>query len=370
MRNIVEHGQISGSSDTTVRSGCSFAMRWTMWISVATPRTAPGPAASTHSRMRSVDPTRSASSHHLVRGLGVHDDLAVGVVGPELGDVLGREPLVDRAVALPEEEGRLLHVGVVEAAQLEARVPQPHVGRAVAHLERGVAAEVLVGEERDLVAAAERPLEDGPRVRRRADGAAVLADERLDGRRGVHVRDRHDPVDVGDGRERLPALLDLVEVGHVGHGAPGVEVGEDHPLVVAGEDVGRLRHEVDAAEDDVGGAVGVGREPGEVERVAAGVGPADDLVALVVVAEDDQAVAQGLLGSADAVFEHGGLGRRVLVGQPGLESQHGLGSPYWDDSRYGRRGQPGRPPRGCRSLPLGTGSLCMWPEYQAGLRRA
>ena len=33
-------------------------------------------------------------------------------------------------------------------------------------------------------------------------------------------------------------IADLVEVGHVGHGAAGVEVGEDHLLVVGGEDIG------------------------------------------------------------------------------------------------------------------------------------
>ena len=36
MRFIVEHGQISGSSDTTVLSGCSWASRLTRWISVPT----------------------------------------------------------------------------------------------------------------------------------------------------------------------------------------------------------------------------------------------------------------------------------------------------------------------------------------------
>ena len=56
----------------------------------------------------------------------------------------------------------------------------------------------------------------------------------------------------------------------------------------AGEDVGRLGHEVHAAEDDVlglGPLLGEHRQP---ERVAPGVGPAHDLVALVVVAEDEE----------------------------------------------------------------------------------
>ena len=105
MRNMVEHGQISGSSDTTVWSGCSAASRWTRWISVATAdaRRRRG-AASTARMMKSVEPTWSASVDHLVGALGVDDDDAVGVLGPEGGDVLGPEALVDRAVALPQQE--------------------------------------------------------------------------------------------------------------------------------------------------------------------------------------------------------------------------------------------------------------------------
>ena len=218
---------------------------------------------STAPARRAVDPLEDALGRadlvgeldHLVLALGVHDDLAVGVLGAERRDVLGLEALVDRAVALPQQERRFLDVALVEAAELAVRVPHPHVRLAVAHLVAGVAAEVLVGEEEDLVAPGapcERPLEDGPGVRRRADGAAVLADERLQRGRRVHVGDRHDPLDVGDRGEVVPALLDLVDVGHVGHGAAGVEVGEDHALVVGGEDVGGLGHEVHAAEDDVG----------------------------------------------------------------------------------------------------------------------
>src|SRR4051794_13734547 len=56
MRNIVEQGQTSGSRDTTVLSGWSCASRCTMWISVPTPITLLAGAASTQSRMRSVEP--------------------------------------------------------------------------------------------------------------------------------------------------------------------------------------------------------------------------------------------------------------------------------------------------------------------------
>ena len=133
--------------------------------------------------MKSVEPTWSATQDGLVGDLGVHDDDAVGVLGPEGGDVLGPEPLVDRAVAPPQQERRLLAVGLGEAAEVAAGVPQPHLVEAVAHGDAGVAAEVLVGEEDHLVAAAgradrglaaaERPLEHGAGVGRGADGAAV-----------------------------------------------------------------------------------------------------------------------------------------------------------------------------------------------------
>ena len=176
MRNIVEHGHTSGSSDTIVLSGCSAAMRCTMWISVPTPITDPGAAASdpVEDPLGGTDPVGELDD--VVRALGVHDHLAVRVLGPERRDVLGAEALVHRAVALPEEQRRLLDVALLEAAELEARVPHPHVVLAVAHVEAGVAAEVLVGEEQhlDVGALGERPLEDRParsttcRPRRRA----------------------------------------------------------------------------------------------------------------------------------------------------------------------------------------------------------
>ena len=152
MRNIVEHGQISGSSETTVLSGVSSSSRLHEVDLGADGdgRRRPAPA-STARMMKSVEPTWSASSHTSWRALGVDDDDAVGVLGPEGGDVLGPEALVDRAVALPQQEGGLLAVGLGQAAELEAGVPHPHVVVRVAHGQAGVAAEVLVGEEQHLL---------------------------------------------------------------------------------------------------------------------------------------------------------------------------------------------------------------------------
>ena len=119
-------GRSSGSSDTTVRSGCSCAIRCTMWISVPTPSTEPGaaPLDPVEDALGGADPVGELDD--VVRALGVHDHLTVGVLGAERGDVLGPEALVHRAVPLPEQEGRFLHVALLEAAELEARVPHPH----------------------------------------------------------------------------------------------------------------------------------------------------------------------------------------------------------------------------------------------------
>src|SRR5262245_27973878 len=59
-----------------------------------------------------------------------------------------------------------------------------------------------------------------------------------------------------------------------------------------GEDVSALGHEVDAAEEDQIGVAAAGGLLRELKGVAAEVGEPDDLVALVVVAEDDELLAE------------------------------------------------------------------------------
>ena len=78
----------------------------------------------------------------------------------------------------------------IEAAEDLVRIPHDHLVERDAHLVGGVAPEMLIGEEEDLLAALERPLQRRRGVRRGADGAAALADERFDRRRGVDVGHR------------------------------------------------------------------------------------------------------------------------------------------------------------------------------------
>ncbi len=75
----------------------------------------------------------------------------------------------------------------------------------------------------------------------------MAADEGFEGRRRVHVGDRHHRLDVGDLGDLVPGLFHRLQVRHVRHGTTGVEVGEDHLLVGGGQDVRGFRHEMHAA---------------------------------------------------------------------------------------------------------------------------
>ncbi len=178
----------------------------------------------------------------------------------------------------------------------------------------GVAAQVLVRQEEDLLTLLEGPVEGALGVGGGADRAAVLAGERLDVGGGVHVRHRDHLL--GDARlgQHVPALRDLLGRRHVGHGAAGGEVGQDDLLVVGGQDVRRLGHEVHTAEDDVLGLRARGRVPGQLEGVTRDVRELDDLVTLVVVAEDEDLVAEPGLGGAGTLDQVGVGGRREVSG--------------------------------------------------------
>ncbi len=71
------------------------------------------------------------------------------------------------------------------------------------------------------------------------------------------------------------------------------------------QDVGAFGHEVHTAEDDVLGLWMSGRLLGQLEGVTGRVGELDDLVTLVVVAEDVEPVAERLLGNTSALHETG-----------------------------------------------------------------
>ena len=128
---------------------------------------------------------------------------------------------------------------------------------------------------------------------------ATFAAERLDGGRGIDIGDRHDR---GNAHliEVVPAHLELLGIGHVRHRASGREIRQDHLLTIAAQDIGALGHEMDAAKYDELGL----RVPtdllSELVRVAGVVGELDDLIPLIVMAEDDQPAAERNSGGRDA----------------------------------------------------------------------
>src|SRR5215472_1023761 len=130
----------------------------------------------------------------------------------------------------------------------------------------------------------------------------MLARERLDGGSGVHVADGNNLAGVHDGGEFAPAGFDLADVGHIRHGAACVEVREHYDLVFAAENVRAFSHEMNAAEDDVAGIGFRGLER-EFEGIAAKIGEFDDLIALVMVAEDDDVFAQAVFGGGNALIQ-------------------------------------------------------------------
>jgi len=121
---------------------------------------------------------------------------------------------------------------------------------------------------------------------------------------------------------------------------------------------------VHAAEDDVGGALVVGGEAGQEERVPDRIGPTNDLVALIVVTEDDEPVAEGRFGGGDALDERFLGGERLLVRERSLESQHDRGPPRSGVNSSSAGGwQPGRQHRGV----VGLGACDGNAGYRAGV---
>ena len=270
---------------------------------------------------------------------------------------------MDRAVALPQDDARVAELRRGQASARKQRVPHDAVLEREPELAHcRVAPEVLVRHEQHLRVRAllrERPLQRGLRVRGRAHRAVVSTAEGLDVGRRVHVGDGYD--DVGDPcvGQRVPGVLDLGQPRHVHHGAACSEVGEHHLLLRPGQDVGRLGHEVHAAEDDVLRLRSGGRVAGQLERVAGHVRERDHLVALVVVTEHEHPLLEPLL-RADRPGDQVGIGgRRQVAGtlDPALGGVVGAEAEREQRELDGRHG--GNPPTRPQTA-HGRMSPCTW----------
>src|SRR2546429_679319 len=211
--------------------------------------------------------------------------------------LLRREAVVHGAIALPEDDARAANRSRRVSAKFLVGIPDDHLFEGDAHAIAGVAAEVLVGEEKHFFACLEGPVHDASGVGTGANRAAMLAGKGFDGRGRVHICDRDDRARIEERRELAPAGLHLADVGHVGHGASSVQVGKNDGLMPAAKNVRALGHKGHAAEDDVA-ALSLRSLEGEFEGITAEIGELDDFVALVVMAHNHYVPAQaGLRGS-------------------------------------------------------------------------
>jgi len=91
-------------------------------------------------------------------------------------------------------------------------------------------------------------------------------------------------------------------LGYIRDNSPEIQAARK-AVDVAREDVGRLGHEMDAAEHDEFMAGPFGGDLGELERIALDIRVANDFIALVVVAQEKQSVGQPRLGPGNPLIQ-------------------------------------------------------------------
>ncbi len=173
---------------------------------------------------------------------------------------------------------------------------------------------MLIREEEDTLPPRKGPFQHRLGVRRCADNAAVTPAEGFEISGGIHVRDGNDASQLaaiwpGDGikyaraLKRGPAFFNFGNICHIGHRTARCRIRQNHGLLGAAEDVGAFGHEVNAAEDNIIGFWVRGSKLRQLERVAASIGIFDDLVALIVMAQNQQSLAQLCARLGDAAVQ-------------------------------------------------------------------
>ncbi|CAB4537791.1 unannotated protein [freshwater metagenome] len=167
-----------------------------------------------------------------------------------------------------------------------------------------VASEVLIGQEKDFLALVESPFKCALGIGRRAHRSTMATGKGLDRGGAVHVSNGNCLIgDAGVGEDG-PGFFYLRNGGHVGHGTTCGEVRKDDLLGGLRENVSAFGHEVHAAKHDVWSIRVRGCELRKLERVAGDVSKGDDVIALIVVPENEHLITQSSLrgsGSLDQV---------------------------------------------------------------------
>src|SRR5215471_8315555 len=117
----------------------------------------------------------------------------------------------------------------------------------------------------------------------------------------------------------FPARFNLIQSSHIGHGAAGAHVGQDYLLMTDTQDIRAFCHEVNAAENDVFGVLAACRPLCQFERISADVSEFDNLIALVVMSQNDQTPAKPLAGLPDPFINLDIVQPRYRFGQNRLK---------------------------------------------------
>ncbi len=128
----------------------------------------------------------------LEAALGMGDDANAGMLAANAGDLLRRKALVHGTVALPQNDPRPANLVRRIATKFLVGIPNNHLLERDAHAIGSVAAEMLIGEKENFLAAFEGPLHDRGSVRAGANGASMFTGEGFDGCGRVHISDGSD----------------------------------------------------------------------------------------------------------------------------------------------------------------------------------
>src|SRR6267142_2113173 len=205
-------------------------------------------------------------------------------------DVLRLEALMDRAVALPQNDPRFANRFRRITAEILIGIPHDHLVQRDAHTKSGISSKVLVRQKEDSLTALKRPPHHRGGIGAGADRAAMLAGKGLDGGCGIHVGDGNQ-LEIAKPRKLLPTDFHLADIGQVRHGAAGIEVRKNYSLVRAAKYVRAFGHEMHAAKNDIAG-VGLGGLKRKLQRVPAKISELHHLIALVMMAEHDHVFSE------------------------------------------------------------------------------
>src|SRR5207249_7673149 len=110
--------------------------------------------------------------------LGVNDNTHARMLATDAGNLLRRKPLVHRAIALPKNDPGLAKRFRSVSSEFLVRIPHDHLIEGDAHAIPGIAPKMLIGEEKNLFAWLESPLQNLRGVGAGANRAAVFARDR------------------------------------------------------------------------------------------------------------------------------------------------------------------------------------------------